>query len=332
MASNEVAPYALADDGANLYWVSPAIKAGAFIPSIRRLPKTTPGGAKGDAFAPGVAFRARSLALSTDGRFLFWGGLSDNALYRGDLQATPLPIAAAIEGGEGNVQHVVFADAKVYWTSGTGGAVRGKNPADPNGTVGPELFGQDNPGWLAVDAADSARLYWIAGLDTRDLRRQSAAGSNTAAAFASGAPLSVEVAGGVVYWAERGTQALRSAPTSAATLPTMGRPLVEQAGAVEGFALDATTTPARVYWVSFNGAATPKVLEVWRANLADGGDKLLLGQVAVKDQAKYVGNPFGAAHVRVDAQYVYFADVGTVDTNSDVDTSEGDGVVYRVAK
>jgi hypothetical protein len=45
-----------------------------------------------------------------------------------------------------------------------------------------------------------------------------------------------------------------------------------------------------------------------------------------------MGNPFGAAYVRGDAQYVYFADVGMVGTSPDVDTSEGDGVVYRVAK
>jgi hypothetical protein len=108
--------------------------------------------------------------------------------------------------------------------------------------------------------------------------------------------------------------------------------LVEQAGAVEGFTLDAAATSPRLYWVSFNATVTPKVLEVWRATLTDGSDKLLLGRVAVVDQEAYAGNPFGAAHVRVDEAHVYFADVGTVDTNQVVPVSQGDGVVYRVAK
>jgi hypothetical protein len=124
--------------------------------------------------------------------------------------------------------------------------VRGKNPADADGAVGPEIFGQDKPGWLAVDGADASRLYWVAGLGARSIRRQSAVGSNVAAEFATGVPLSVEVAGGVVYWAERDTQALRSASTSSPTLPTTGAMLVGQAGAVEGFALDASATPPRV--------------------------------------------------------------------------------------
>ena len=46
----------------------------------------------------------------------------------------------------------------------------------------------------------------------------------------------------------------------------------------------------------------------------------------------YESNPLGAAYVLVDAQYVYFADVGTVNIDSMVPTSQGDGVVYRVAK
>jgi hypothetical protein len=57
----------------------------------------------------------------------------------------------------------------------------------------------------------------------------------------------------------------------------------------------------------------------------------LLGEVEAKADP-YGGNPFGAAYVLVDGQYLYFADVSTVDTSPDVDTSTGDGVVYRVAR
>ncbi|MCU0686434.1 MAG: hypothetical protein MUF34_30010, partial [Polyangiaceae bacterium] len=68
----------------------------------------------------------------------------------------------------------------------------------------------------------------------------------------------------------------------------------------------------------------------WRKG-ADDEAPLLLGEVEAKNAA-YAGNPFGAAYVLTDASYVYFADVGTVDTSPDVDASQGDGVVYRVAK
>jgi hypothetical protein len=58
-----------------------------------------------------------------------------------------------------------------------------------------------------------------------------------------------------------------------------------------------------------------------------------LGEVEAKAVA-YGGNPFGAAYVLTDAQYVYFADVGTFATPTPelVQVSAGDGVVYRVAK
>jgi hypothetical protein len=58
-----------------------------------------------------------------------------------------------------------------------------------------------------------------------------------------------------------------------------------------------------------------------------------LGEVEAKAES-YEGNPFGAAYVRVDDDYVYFADVGTLaGFNPDaVQLSNGDGVVYRVAR
>jgi hypothetical protein len=57
----------------------------------------------------------------------------------------------------------------------------------------------------------------------------------------------------------------------------------------------------------------------------------LLGEVEAKADP-YGGNPFGAAYVLTDASYVYFADVGRVNVSQVVPESEGDGVVYRVAK
>ncbi|HEU4410912.1 MAG TPA: hypothetical protein VFS43_37010 [Polyangiaceae bacterium] len=71
-------------------------------------------------------------------------------------------------------------------------------------------------------------------------------------------------------------------------------------------------------------------LKAWRKG-PDDGEPLLLGEVEAKAES-YEGNPFGAAYVLVDDQYVYFADAGTVDITQVVPTSAGDGVVYRVAR
>ncbi|HEU4533455.1 MAG TPA: hypothetical protein VFS00_05030, partial [Polyangiaceae bacterium] len=71
-------------------------------------------------------------------------------------------------------------------------------------------------------------------------------------------------------------------------------------------------------------------LAVWRKAEGDA-EPFLLGRVPAK-AAGYAGNPFGAAYVLTDATHVYFADVGTVDTSQVAPDSQGDGVVYRVAK
>jgi hypothetical protein len=334
MASGEVAPYALALSGTNVYWASPATRDNPLVASIRRVATASPGGAKGDVFTSGAAFRARSLAPSADGKFLFWGSLNDSVVYRGDVQ---LLFAQPIENEEGEVQYVAFAD-KVYWTAAGDDSVKGKdalaNVGDP---LALQLGSQFDPGWLAADGGDGARLYWVAGNGTRSLFRQKPGGAaGEIETFATGAPQSVEVHEGVVYWGDRAAGAIRAAATGTdvSATPTVGEARVgpPEAGGLEGFALDAGP-PARLYWVRLDGASTPKALEVWRANAADGSEKLLLGRVAVKDPA-YAGNPFGATYVRVDATHVYFADVGTVDVTNPLEpkSSASDGVVYRVAK
>ncbi|HEU4537008.1 MAG TPA: hypothetical protein VFS00_22960, partial [Polyangiaceae bacterium] len=74
MATGEVAPYALVEDGANLYWVSPAVKEGAFNPRVRRVTKASAGGAT-DVFTS-TDVRARSLGF--DGTKIYWGDLGAN--------------------------------------------------------------------------------------------------------------------------------------------------------------------------------------------------------------------------------------------------------------
>ncbi|HEU4409482.1 MAG TPA: hypothetical protein VFS43_29765 [Polyangiaceae bacterium] len=112
MASNEVAPYALADDGSYLYWVSPAIKGEVgFIPRMRRVAKASAGGAAENAFASTIV-RARSLAFA-DGK-LFWGdlGASPSDTNRRLYSGTPGSDPTTVELDQRGVQHVALGAAR----------------------------------------------------------------------------------------------------------------------------------------------------------------------------------------------------------------------------
>ena len=149
--------------------------------------------------------------------------------------------------------------------------------------------------------------------------------------------VAVEVRGGRVYWAEGTT--VRSASEATLTAVT---PEVEGLGKVEGFAVVAANGGGAGGAAGSGGAggagevtlyvltAQGRQLKAWRKG-PDDEAPLLLGEVTAKAEP-YGGNPFGAAHVVVDDEYVYFGDVGTVDTGQVVPVSQGDGIVYRVAR
>jgi hypothetical protein len=333
MAANEVAPYALADDGSSLYWVSPAVKEGAFIPHMRTVSKASAGGSATNAFAS-VIVRARSLTFG--GGKLFWGDLGASPSDTNQRLASGLvggADATTIEAAQLNVQHLALAGTKVYWSLTGDSAVRGKN-ADGTGTVSPNVLGQSSVGWLALN--EQARPYWLAGVP-REVRRVKAASTSEHEKVAdSPTGVAVEVFGSRVYWAE-GTS-VRSAPEATPATVTQE---VDGLGRVEGLAVVASSgggaagaggaAPAgdvTLYFLTSQG----RQLKAWRKG-PDDDAPLLLGEVAAKADPFYpAGPPFGASHVVVDAQYVYFADVGTVDTAQVVPTSQGDGVVYRVAR
>ncbi|HEU4412859.1 MAG TPA: hypothetical protein VFS43_46895 [Polyangiaceae bacterium] len=337
LAEGEVAPYALADDGSHLYWVSPAVKSEVgFIPRMRRVAKASAGGAVENAFASTIV-RARSLAFA-DGK-LFWGDLGTNPTDTNQRLASGLvgsADATTVEAAQLNVQHVAVAGGKVYWSLTGEAAVRGKN-ADGTGTVSPNVASQANVGWLAVD--EEARPYWLGGVP-REVRRLKAASASEHEKVAdSPGGVAVEVFGGRVYWAE-GT-AVRSAPEAT---PTTVAQEVEGLGRVEGFAVVAAAGAGGAAGQGGAGGAAGagdpvlyvltaegRQLRAWRRGAADEAP-LLLGEVTAKAEA-YAGNPFGAAYVLADESYVYFADVGTVDTTKLVpEATLQDGVVYRVAR
>jgi hypothetical protein len=133
--------------------------------------------------------------------------------------------------------------------------------------------------------------------------------------------VAVELTAERVWWADRAGGVVRSAAKTEALLAT-GREEFSGQGPVEGFRLDGAT----LYVLTAQG----QKLKAWRKAEGDAVP-LLLGEVEAKADP-YGGNPFGAAYVLTDAQYLYFADVGTVDIGQVVPISVGDGVVYRVAK
>jgi hypothetical protein len=323
MASGEVAPYALVDDGTSLYWVSPAVKEGAFNPRVHRVAKSNVGGTVETVFSSTDA-RARSLGF--DGTKLYWGDLGANPSDTANqklVAGEPNGALTTVEPGQVGIEHLTLGGGRVYWLiGGGGGIVRGKL-ADGTGAVAPEVFGQINPRWTAVDA--DAVPYWVAvdGAGTgREVRRL--ATSSTAAPVASGPDVvAVELTPERFYWADRTAGTVQSRPK--ATPTEAPRDEFSGQGPIEGFRVDGTT----LYVLTAQG----RQLKAWRKAEGDAVP-LLLGEVEAKAEPYFAtGNPFGAAYVLVDEQYVYFADVGTLNGfNGDaVQLSNGDGVVYRVA-
>jgi hypothetical protein len=344
MAANEVAPYALAQDATSLYWVSPAIKGVVDSAKMRRVLKTSVGGPATNAFD---STRVRARSLGFDGTKLYWGdlGASPSDTNQRVLSAAPADLGPQlVEAAQLNVQHVAVAGGKVYWTVANDAAVRGKL-SNGTGVVSPNVGLQSSVGWLAVD--DDAKPYWLAGVP-REVRRLAATPANTGEKVADSAnAIAVELAGERFYWADGTT--VRSRPKAAPT--ETPRDEFSGQGAVEGFVLATTGAGGASGAAGASGAsgaggaggagavgevtlyvltAQGRQLKTWRKG-PDDDAPLLLGEVTVK-AATYTGNPFGAAHVMVDGSYVYFADVGTVDTNQVVPVSQGDGVVYRVAR
>lgn len=345
MAANEVAPYALAQDATSLYWVSPATKTEVgFRSRLRRVLKANAGGVSETLFGS-TEVRARSLTFG--GGKLFWGdlGATPTDTNQRVLSAAPADLGPQlVEAAQLNVQHVAVAGGKVYWTVANSAAVRGKL-VNGTGVVAPNVLGQDGVGWLAVD--DEAKPYWLAGVP-REVRCLAATPANTGEKVADGAnAVAVELVNGRFYWAD-GAE-VRSRPK--ATPTETPRDEFSGQGAVEGFAASVAGAGGAGGAGGASGSsgaggaggagpsgsvtlyvltAQGRQLKAWRKG-PDDDAPLLLGEVTVKP-ATYTGNPFGAAHVMVDGSYVYFADVGTVDTNQVVPVSQGDGVVYRVAR
>ncbi|HEU4532754.1 MAG TPA: hypothetical protein VFS00_01505, partial [Polyangiaceae bacterium] len=219
-AAGEVAPYALADDGTYLYWVSPASKAGSSVSDarLRRVAKVSARGAAQNVF-DGVRVRARSLGFA--GGKLFWGDLgaspSDVASQRlvagtpgtGDCCTTVAP-------GQAGIEHLTVGGGKVYWSLLSLGAVRGK-AADGSGDIAPEVFAQTNPRWVVVDA--DAVPYWVA-VDAagtgREVRRTV---SPSAAEPVAAGPdvVAVELTAERFYWADRAAGTVQSRPKATPT-------------------------------------------------------------------------------------------------------------------
>ncbi len=330
LADAQIAPYALAIDSANVYWASPAVGPGGQEPlAVAVKNKTGVGGISplvsvGDTASE---IQARGFAFASSGgeNFVFIGSLGNDTLFRFNLDAPGTQPGAAQVSDEG-INRIVTSGDRVYWTSLGSRWARGESNFGITNGVVLDAEDQSSPGWLAVDAQDGGRPYWVAN---NRVRRQESLGNpdDFEDVVTQGTPIAVELAGGVLYWADRAAGALRSSPTSAA-LPIVGQTITaDSTRPIEGFAVDAAAS--RIYWVSVGPTGTE--LEVYRAGL-DGQGKLLLGKVALKADG-YQGNPFGASYVVLDNEAVYFADVGTVVLGGgDTSTSSANGVVYRVAR
>ncbi|HEU4537007.1 MAG TPA: hypothetical protein VFS00_22955 [Polyangiaceae bacterium] len=323
MATGEVAPYALVEDGTSLYWVSPAIRAGGAVNDarMRRVGKASAGGAAENVF-DSTRVRARSLGFA-EGK-LYWGELGASPSDFGNqklVAGAPAGDPTTVASDQAGIEHLTLGNGLVYWLLGGGtGTVRGK-AADGSGDIAPQIAFQTNPRWVVVDA--DAVPYWVANATggQREVRRTV---SPSAAEAVASEPdvVAVELTVDRYYWADRAAGTVQSRPKAAPT--EAPREEFGGQGAVEGFRVEGAT----LYVLTVQG----RQLRAWRKGPGDEAP-FLLGEVEAKAEA-YAGNPFGAAYVLVDAQYLYFADVGTflAPTPDLVQVSAGDGVVYRVAK
>ncbi|HEU4406187.1 MAG TPA: hypothetical protein VFS43_13060 [Polyangiaceae bacterium] len=337
LADLQTAPHAIAVDDANVYWASPAFDQNGD-PPLAVLTKGKDGsGTPGPriftpAGAPALG-RALSFAFASteDDDYIFFGSLNLNqgqeALFRVRLltpfentPSAPFPVNAS----EPDIGHIAASGDLVFWTGGGNDVARGKD-ADNLDDFVLNAPGQNNPGWITADAEDDGRAYWVAG----GAIRRGVPGDEDDAddVVVNGSPGSVEVAGGQIYWTDLEQNEIRKAPVGG-PLPADGQAIVTDTNLIEGFAVDAAA--GRIYWVSYDPAN--KRFEVFRADL-EGQGQLVLGRVPAVNQDDYAGNPFGPAYVVLDAEAVYFTDVGTMTPAGGGNfRSDDNGRVYRVAR
>jgi len=216
-------------------------------------------------------------------------------------------------------------------------------------TAGVEVLasGQSAPG---IVAADANALYWFdfSGTDAAPVATLMTAsligGAPAALATVSGAPRSIAVAAGVVYWTDIFSGTVMSVPTSGGA-PTL---LAAAQNQPVGIAVDSTS----VYWTTWAGGAvmkapvgggTPVVLAdaqgqpgplaIDGANLywADGTGEIVKLPLAGGDPV-VLARGQSAVDVAVDAANVYWANAGvTAGSGSLVAVPLGGGEIVTLA-
>ncbi|HEU4534085.1 MAG TPA: hypothetical protein VFS00_08205, partial [Polyangiaceae bacterium] len=332
IASNVVAPYALALDATNLYFSAPvAVEAGTPAPAVLRVPRAG-GGVPAPVFAA-VARRSRTLYLREN--TLFFADLDAG----GEILQGPIDGGAAPQrhvGGQPGVLHLVAADGQIWWSSFDGTsrvrrAAAAPSPAPAPAEVTPATPQSGQVLSLAVGGSgQQAVAYWVnrgggtAQQDTGLWRRQvSALGPERL--VIGGAPLDLALADDGIYVADAnaGVRKAQKTGTNQTLVPVI-RP-ADVGGALQGIALAA----GKLYWLTYENGQI-----VVRRSAPDGSALRVLGRASVK-RAAYWAKPFGPSRLLVDGGFVYFSDPGTVTGETQTGdladaVGRADGTIYRL--
>ena len=319
LADRLTAPYALALDGANVFWASPAkgIASGAGA-SIFSLVRSAPVGTTPSPLFDGAIARTRSLARAPNGE-LFWADLDVGAVLR---RAQGVAQATALATGRADVNQLVVAGDYVYWTQGALAASRAEGAvarAPLAGGAAQSLANmQLRPDALAVDGETAC---WVnRGPDGQVMRVK--AGEPPELIERVGDPIAVAAGPGRVVWAERASGRVALLAEGAASATTLVRDASEL---VEGIALEGEL----MYRVTFRPAERMLLL---KRSALDGTSDVLLARVAPAD-AGYAGNPLGAFVLAFDETYLYLADPGSASVDeAGVPLSQQNGRLYRTPR
>jgi hypothetical protein len=303
LASGQVAPGAVALDGANVYWLTTGAPSASnpWTGSVMKMPKA--GGSPTAIITPAIDPEAcnHPVELVVTGASIFWTTHGQpptgSTTYTGGVYAAPL--SGGSDTGvyfNGTWAGSIINDAtNLYWIyfggSGTGGtplimkrAISGGAPS----TLATLASGGPNPSALATDGVN---VYWPDPASGTISKAAISGAGSSAIAWVQPNPVRITYVGGRIYWTNQGTSATGFADGAVMTMATTG-------GTPTAFA----SSQQMAYWIVNDGTSlfwvTNTMRNVMRAPIAGGTP------TAMANAGSLPGAIYGLA---VDAQAVYLS-------------------------
>ena len=260
-------PWAVATDGARVYWVENDVSQGV----VRSAPVT--GGAI-TTLATGV----EPSAIALDESYVYWieRNNGSNGVLRRVPKAGGTPVTLA--SGLRNAQNFLAIDAtSVYFGDGNPGGGGSIRKVGKSGGVVTTLVA-DNLNLTTAVATDGSFVYFH---DDRGNIKRVPVNGGAAATIGGGSPSAMVVFGGMLYWVEYYGGTVKSMPSSGGVITT----LASGSNGPAGIATDGSF----VYWIEFSNSGGVKKVSV------NGGQV-----VSISTQANTIG-------IALDSQHAYWA-------------------------